>query len=349
MSLGGGGNFLASPPPQALPPLPGIITTSPQQQQQQQATAAFAAMAAAARAPASRQARMVATSAVRNGGVSPAWGQCICALVSLSFVGAGVGGRARTRGCRFPAWEGDGAGKSIRDGGAHALVPGWSLAGLRTCIMSCLPMTLGRWAWFHGRVAPVVVAPSHPIIAAGAAREKMKGLQRGRRCQEQEHANPPRSVLLCPVLFCPVLSCPVLFCSVLLERSIRDGGGWVHGYVPTQTRVGLCGPLGVENTLRAEIREHPNGPDTVVGKLDQPQVPSDPLRAPSPRAVWGRTRGARYGFARRDTPRTIPEVPDPPPFNRSKLTGPSAVRQAARRPNNAVVDGGGGGGGVEHF
>eukprot|EP00661_Eupelagonemidae_sp_cell13_P009938 gene9938-biopygen203 len=125
MSLGGGGNFLASPPPQALPPLPGIITTSPQQQQQQQATAAFAAMAAAARAPASRQARMVATSAVRNGGVSPAWGQCICALVSLSFVGAGVRGRARTRGCRFPAWEGDGAGKSIRDGGAHALVPGW--------------------------------------------------------------------------------------------------------------------------------------------------------------------------------------------------------------------------------
>eukprot|EP00661_Eupelagonemidae_sp_cell13_P000504 gene504-biopygen7621 len=31
-------------------------------------------------------------------------------------------------------------------------------------------------------------------------------MQRRRRCQEQEHANPPHSVLFCPVLSCPVLS-----------------------------------------------------------------------------------------------------------------------------------------------
>eukprot|EP00661_Eupelagonemidae_sp_cell13_P025726 gene25726-biopygen24010 len=30
-------------------------------------------------------------------------------------------------------------------------------------------------------------------------------MQRRRRCQEQEHANPPHSVMFCPVLSCPVL------------------------------------------------------------------------------------------------------------------------------------------------
>eukprot|EP00661_Eupelagonemidae_sp_cell13_P011113 gene11113-biopygen3333 len=41
--------------------------------------------------------------------------------------------------------------------------------------------------------------------------------------------------------------------------------------------------------------------------------PIRPLRAPGTRGGWGRARGARRGFARRDAPREIPEIPDPPP------------------------------------
>eukprot|EP00661_Eupelagonemidae_sp_cell13_P007841 gene7841-biopygen19591 len=54
-----------------------------------------------------------------------------------------------------------------------------------------------------------MAAPQAPLGS------KMKKLQRRRRCQEQEHANPPRSVMLCPVLICPVLFCAVMLCSVL--------------------------------------------------------------------------------------------------------------------------------------
>eukprot|EP00661_Eupelagonemidae_sp_cell13_P005970 gene5970-biopygen11810 len=36
------------------------------------------------------------------------------------------------------------------------------------------------------------------------------------------------------------------------------------------------------------------------------------IRAPGPRAAWGRARGTRRGFARRDAPREIPKFPPPP-------------------------------------
>eukprot|EP00661_Eupelagonemidae_sp_cell13_P024151 gene24151-biopygen17892 len=49
-------------------------------------------------------------------------------------------------------------------------------------------------------------------------------MQRRRRCQEREYANPPRSVLFhhvlpCSAMFYAVLVHPVLFCSVLFRAS----------------------------------------------------------------------------------------------------------------------------------
>eukprot|EP00661_Eupelagonemidae_sp_cell13_P018710 gene18710-biopygen3960 len=51
-------------------------------------------------------------------------------------------------------------------------------------------------------------------------------MQRRRRCQEQEHTNPPYSVLFCAVLPCSVLSCPVLYC----QRKKRMGNGAEGGH-----------------------------------------------------------------------------------------------------------------------
>eukprot|EP00661_Eupelagonemidae_sp_cell13_P023655 gene23655-biopygen10373 len=45
----------------------------------------------------------------------------------------------------------------------------------------------------------------------------MKELQRRRRCQEQERANPPHHGLFCSVPSCSVMCCYVLFCPVLFH------------------------------------------------------------------------------------------------------------------------------------
>eukprot|EP00661_Eupelagonemidae_sp_cell13_P011611 gene11611-biopygen6377 len=67
-----------------------------------------------------------------------------------------------------------------------------------------------------------------------------------------------------------------------------------------------------------------------------------PLRAPGPRAAWGRARGARRGFARRDRPREIPKFPTPPHVHRA--THPTIhrpVRGAQDRRSGAGRAGGG--------
>eukprot|EP00661_Eupelagonemidae_sp_cell13_P001098 gene1098-biopygen3242 len=70
---------------------------------------------------------------------------------------------------------------------------------------------------------------------------KMKKLQRRRRCQEQEHANPSRSVMLCPVLTCSVPFCSVLFCYVLFGSV-----PWGRGVTPQPPKGLFTGSRSVE-------------------------------------------------------------------------------------------------------
>eukprot|EP00661_Eupelagonemidae_sp_cell13_P009816 gene9816-biopygen21266 len=119
--------------------------------------------------------------------------------------------------------------------------------------------------------------------------EKMKELQRRRRCQEQECANPPHyvlfcsdmfcsvlfcyvvlscaalfcSIMFCPVLSCSALSCPVLFCPVLSSPVL------LCSVVPYLTQ---------PNQHKLTPQHHNTTQLQPSGRLTVPRTPPTPLR-----------------------------------------------------------------------
>eukprot|EP00661_Eupelagonemidae_sp_cell13_P021581 gene21581-biopygen13207 len=113
----------------------------------------------------------------------------------------------------------------------HARAPGAQTIRMATGTTIFLGIRSGTaWAWAPAQCTPCdsrdgMAAPQAP---PGRRMEKM---QRRRRCQEQEHAQPHKA-MCCYAMFCHVLLCfvlcwfilffPVLFCSVLFWASLTN-------------------------------------------------------------------------------------------------------------------------------